>query len=97
MLEVFCENVEMNHKTKTKEVIFHVNMSDDELIENFNLSDTRDPVVNIYVGVDNDMETAKYIKCDYHTCDGEHWYELDHVFLKEENDLLKREAVKAIR
>lgn len=97
ILEIFCENVEVNPGTKTNEVIFQVNMNDDELIKKFNLSDTREPVVNIYVGVDSDMKTIKYIKCDYHTCEGEHWYGLEYVFSKEECALLKKEVIQSIR
>lgn len=64
MLEVFCENVEMNYKTKTLEIIFQVNMTDGELIEKFSLLDARDPIVNIYVGINNDT-TIKYTESFY--------------------------------
>lgn len=96
MLELFCENVEMNYSTKTLEVIFQVNMTDGELIEKFNLLDAREPIVNIYVGINNDT-TIKYINCDYHTCDGEHWYSLNHTFSDEDVQLLQKEAMRFIK
>ena len=86
----------MNYKTKTNEVIFQVNMTDGELIEKFNLLDTREPVVNIYVGVDDNTRAIKYIRCDYHTCDGEYWYDLNYEFSNEDNELLQEETIKAI-
>lgn len=98
-LSFFCEDVKMNYKTKCKEIILQVNMDINDLIEKFKLEDKRDPYVNIYVGVKNvdGNNVISYVTCDYHTCDGDYWYDLDYTFSDDENKLLYNEMLKRIR
>lgn len=95
MFELFCERVEFNYVTKTKEAVFQVNVSDEKLIEMFKLKDTREPIVNIYVGIIGDGNIC-YINADYHTCDGEFWYDLDYVATQSDLDIIKKEIEKRI-